>query len=136
MLEAEQEKSQANQNAAVSETWQAKFDMFDQAGGTSPRYINQLEWRERVALTYNAPALFLGILYFLWKGMWRKGLGLLGFCLAVGVVIEGVLILAGFDPLRGLKAIAAGSQMLFCMRANACYYRMKRLGDQSWNPFR
>ena len=112
------------------------IDLFDQAGGTSPRYINQLEWRERVALTYNAPALFLGILYFLWKGMWRKGLGLLGFCLAVGVVIEGVLILAGFDPLRGLKAIAAGSQMLFCMRANACYYRMKRLGDQSWNPFR
>ena len=87
MLEAEQEKSQKNQNAAVSETWQAKFDLFDQAGGTSPRYINQLEWRERVALTYNAPALFLGILYFLWKGMWRKGLGLLGFCLAVGVVI-------------------------------------------------
>ena len=43
MLEAEQEKSQANQNAAVSETWQAKFDLFDQAGGTSPRYINQLE---------------------------------------------------------------------------------------------
>ena len=73
----------------MSPSWQKRFDFFNAYGlpnstPESKAAYKALTFLERVKLTSNILAFLFGPIYFFVKGMWRKGLTLLGIDLRRG----------------------------------------------------
>ncbi|OLP03509.1 hypothetical protein BVU76_05315 [Mycolicibacterium porcinum] len=119
----------------LSDSWRWKFDFFNNYGlpGSSPEakaaYRN-LSFMAKLRLTSNILAFLFGPIYFFVKGMWRKGLTLLGIAIAAGVVLT---ILDVSDAIGRSAGIAIGA--LAMSTANYAYYLHVVRGSQSWNPF-
>lgn len=71
-------------------------------------------------------AFLFGPLYYIAKGMWKKGLSLLFLSTAC------TLVMVPFVPEPVLRGISFGFQALFAMNANVDYYRKKVLGEDFW----
>ncbi|WKG01243.1 DUF2628 domain-containing protein [Mycolicibacterium sp. HK-90] len=119
----------------LSDSWRWKFDFFDTYGlpSASPEakaaYRN-LSFMAKLRLTSNILAFLFGPLYFFVKGMWRKGLTLLGLTITVVTV----LVIAGVSDMVG-RAVGMGMAALAMSTANYAYYLHVVRGSQSWNPF-
>jgi hypothetical protein len=110
----------------VSDSWKEIFRLFERAGGVGMKRARELDNKGRRKLTSNWLAFFFGPFYFLAKGLWRQALVWLLIWIAVVVVCvsmhwEGML-----------RAIGAGLNVAFMMRANAGYYASKVLGEPIW----
>lgn len=119
----------------LSDSWRWKFDFFDTYGlpSASPEakaaYRN-LSLMAKLRLTSNILAFLFGPLYFVVKGMWRKGLTLLALTITVAVV----LVVLDVNETLG-RGIGMGIAALAMSTANYAYFLHVVRGSQSWNPF-
>lgn len=119
----------------LSDSWRWKFDFFNTYGlpSSSPEakaaYRN-LSFMTKLRLTSNILAFLFGPIYFFVKGMWRKGLTLLGLNIAVTAVL--VVLDVGDSISRGINI---GVFALAMSTANYAYYLHVVHGSQSWNLF-
>lgn len=112
-----------------------RFDFFDRYGtpGSTPESkaaFKALPFGARFRLTANFCAFFFGPIYFCVKGMWQKGLTLLGLN-AVLMVIFAILPL----PDAAVTGVGVGVGVLQMSIANYAYYLHYVKGSQSWNLF-
>ncbi len=119
----------------MSPSWQKRFDFFNTYGlpnstPESKAAYQALTFLERLKLTSNILAFLFGPIYFFVKGMWRKGLTLLGIFVAVEVVL---IILNASDTL--VRGIGFGLAAIAMTTANYAYYLHVVRGSQSWNLF-
>lgn len=127
--------SQQLPSFTVSPSWQKRFDFFNTYGlpnstPESKAAYQALTFLERLKLTSNILAFLFGPIYFFVKGMWRKGLTLLGIFFAVEVVL---VVLNVSDTL--VRAIGFGLAAIAMTTANYAYYLHVVRGSQSWNLF-
>ncbi|WP_418002901.1 DUF2628 domain-containing protein [Mycobacterium sp. PDNC021] len=127
--------SQQFPSFTVSPSWQKRFDFFNTYGlpnstPESKAAYQALTFLERLKLTSNILAFLFGPIYFFVKGMWRKGLTLLGIFVAVEVVL---IVLNVSDTL--VRAIGFGLAAIAMTTANYAYYLHVVRGSQSWNLF-
>lgn len=127
--------SQQFPSLTVSPSWQKRFDFFNTYGlpnstPESKAAYQALTFLERLKLTSNILAFLFGPIYFFVKGMWRKGLTLLGIFVAVEVVL---VVLNVSDTL--VRAIGFGLAAIAMTTANYAYYLHVVRGSQSWNLF-
>lgn len=115
------------------EVWIKRFDFFKQNGApntqTFKEAFKQLAFGERVTIGMNFWAFFFSFIYFFIKGMWKKGLVLLG----IFVVISILALLVGSQGLATGLRIAFG--MFAGMIANYSFYRQEILGEDDYNVF-
>ncbi|MDH6195098.1 hypothetical protein M2272_001727 [Mycobacterium frederiksbergense] len=120
---------------SLSPSWQKRFDFFTAYGlpNSTPEAkaaYKALPFGARFQIASNFLAFFFGPIYFFVKGMWRKGLTLLGIEVAASVILavlnvpDGMFRGAGI----GLAAIAMTT-------ANYAYYLHVTQHSQSWNLF-
>lgn len=119
----------------LSEIWQRRFDFFDRYGlpASSPESkaaYKALPFGARFRLTSNFPAFLFGPIYFFFKGMWQKGLTLVGVWVALGVVFALLNLPMGVERAVGIAVSAATMGI-----ANYAYYLHRVKGSQSWNLF-
>ncbi len=119
----------------MSPSWQKRFDFFNAYGlpNSTPESraaYRALSFMDRLKLTSNILAFLFGPIYFFVKGMWRKGLTLLGIFVAVEVVL---IILNASDTL--VRGIGFGLAAIAMTTANYAYYLHVVRGSQSWNLF-
>jgi hypothetical protein len=119
----------------VSPSWQKRFDFFNAYGlpnatPESKAAYQALSFMDRIKLTSNILAFLFGPIYFFVKGMWRKGLTLLGIFVAVEVVL---FVLDASDAL--VRGVGFGLAAMAMTTANYAYYLHVVRGSQSWNLF-
>lgn len=119
----------------ASPSWQKRFDFFNTYGlpnstPESKAAYQALTFLERLKLTSNILAFLFGPIYFFVKGMWRKGLTLLGIFFAVEVVL---VVLNVSDAL--VRGIGFGLAAIAMTTANYAYYLHVVRRSQSWNLF-
>ena len=124
-----------NPDVALSSSWRKRFDFFDTYGlpNSSPEAkaaFKALSFGARMQIGSNFLAFLFGPLYFFVKGMWRKGLTLLGLFGAVGVVMA--LVNA---PDNWARAASIGVAAVAMNAANYAYYLHVTRGSRSWNLF-
>lgn len=118
----------------VPQAWQSRFDFFDAYGlQTSSLHAREaykaLPFTARLQITSNGPAFLFGPLYFFVKGMWRKGLSLLGIIVVVGMTATALGL-----PDQVASAVGTGLAVLVMVTANYAYYLHVVRDSQSWNP--
>ncbi|KHO18947.1 DUF2628 domain-containing protein [Mycolicibacterium setense] len=120
---------------SLSPAWQKRFDFFNAYGlpnstPESKAAYRNLPFGTKLRIGSNFPAFFFGPIYFFVKGMWRKGLTLLGIALAVSVLL---FVLDLPDSIgRGAGIAVAAIAM---STANYAYYLHAVGRSQSWNLF-
>lgn len=119
----------------LSASWRQRFDFFNAYGLPSSTPESKTAYRAlpfgaKFRLTSNILAFLFGPIYFFVKGMWRKGLTLLGLTGGVAVV----LVLLGVPDTFG-RAVGIGMAALAMTVANYAYYLQGVKGSESWNPF-
>lgn len=119
----------------LPEIWQRRFAFYDQYAAAPTKAEANAVFRsppfwERTRLTSNVLALLFGPIYFFVKGMWRKGLALLGIALALGVVLQ---VIGASDSVA--RGASFGFAALCMVTANQAYYLHWVRHNESWNPF-
>lgn len=119
----------------LSPHWQDRFDFFAEYGppNTTPESreaIRELSLGKRLVINNNYVAFFFSPFYFFVKGMWRKGITLLGA--AVVLAIAAVLLPIPESAARGLSMVVPALAMT---SANYAYFLHVTKGSTSWNPF-
>ena len=127
--------SQQLPSFTVSPSWQKRFDFFNAYGlpNSTPESraaYRALSFMERLKLSSNILAFLFGPIYFFVKGMWRKGLTLLGIFFVVEVVL---VVLDVPDSL--VRGIGFGLAAIGMTTANYAYYLHVVRGSRSWNLF-
>jgi Protein of unknown function (DUF2628) len=122
-------------SVSLSPSWQKRFDFFHAYGlpNTTPEAkaaYRALSFGARLRIGSNFLAFFFGPIYFFVKGMWRKGLTLLGITLAVSVVLYVLNVPDGLARGVGIGVAAIGMST-----ANYAYYLHVVRRSQSWNLF-
>jgi len=103
---------------------QPLFDAMDKAGGTKKPDVMSLTFKERLKVSFNIWAFLFNIIYYLYHGMWKKGLSLLGVCIAL------VVPLAYFFPDFPSGIITSA---LFATFAPINLYSKYKSNDDGWN---
>ncbi|MGH8617046.1 MAG: DUF2628 domain-containing protein [Burkholderiales bacterium] len=115
----------------VSATWKRRFRAMQKAGGPNLPDIKMLTKEERKGISmFNIVAFLFGPFYYLFKGMWRKGLTLFTLTLIGILVLDFVLELAGFGKYAKSTSFAAGA--VYAVLANRDYYAKMVLGQNGW----
>lgn len=117
-------------NLPVSDAWKARFHLLEKAGGVKLQKLKDLSTGERMKIMFNILAFLFGPLYYVAKGMWKKGLVLLGICVLILLVLDIVFQLLGLVELG--NAVGYGVGAVFAVRANIDYYKKTVLGDNGW----
>jgi hypothetical protein len=117
-----------------SETWQKRFAYFDRYGpmSTTPegrRAFRMLPFLDRMRLGGNLFAFLFGPIYFFVKGMWRKGLSLLGLACVIAVSLFVFDVGSAIERMVGLVV-----PVLAMVTANYGYYLHVVEHNRSWNP--
>ncbi|MBE1237019.1 DUF2628 domain-containing protein [Phaeovibrio sulfidiphilus] len=116
-----------DRDAGLSAFWRRRFALIDRAGGwdgqrlANPKALTS--W-ELVRVQVNIWALLFGCLYYLFKGMWKKGL----VFLPISLIIGNVSYFLGL-PMFSAAFVAAVPCAVF---ANGDYYRFRRFGETMW----
>lgn len=119
----------------LSETWKTKFSIIEKAGGITPNglsYVNAkaLSFGENFKISFNPLAFLFGIFYYLFKGMWKRGLLKLGIGITISIVLEAIL---GRQTPEAVKfAVNLIPSAIFGTFANMDYYKKIKLGDDGW----
>lgn len=126
----------------LSPKWQARFEQIenylDQKDKVSRKEKNQLYRSLPFTTRFNWLAFIFGFFYFLFLGIWRKGVVLL---LISFVILFGAAFALEFMDTttvtdeRMLRAVGFGVGAIYAPIANFAYYLHIRKGSRSWNPF-
>lgn len=112
----------------VSEGWKKKFALIEKAGGPALPDLKSLSVMERIKVGFNVLAFVLGPIYYIAKGMWRKGITLF---LIMAVVV--LVIALAFDGIASAEKFSKFfGPFLFATQANRDYYRKVLLGRNGW----
>ena len=115
----------------VSEKWKERFKAIAHAGGVKFPNLKDLPKNERrKAYSFNVLAFLFGPVYYIAKGMWKKGLALLLACVLVVIVLSIALGYFGLGKIA--NALGYGVSAVFAMRANIDYYKKMVLGENGW----
>jgi hypothetical protein len=121
-------------DTGLAKIWQTRFDFFRRFGlprssQESREAYRVLSLDQRMNISANVLAFVFGPVYFLAKGMWRKGLVLILVEFAV-IFLFGML---GFSEIW-LRAIGVGFAILATLIANYSFFLHKTRASTSWNP--
>ena len=127
--------SQPVSDRPLAPIWQTRFAFFDRYGlpNATPQgrdAYRTMAFLPRLRLNSNILAFLFGPLYFLAKGMWRKGLTLLVAGFAAITALGALGVSPGLVQALGFAVSAAAM-----LTANYAYYLQIRRGSTSWNPF-
>ncbi|BBY55523.1 DUF2628 domain-containing protein [Mycobacterium koreense] len=119
----------------VPDAWRSRFEFFDAYGLQTTTLAAREAYKalpitRRLRISSNFLAFLFGPIYFFVKGMWRKGLALLGITVAVGVAGTALDL-----PDSMATGIGTALGVLAMMTANYAYYLHVRADSRSWNPF-
>ncbi|PLK47805.1 DUF2628 domain-containing protein [Uliginosibacterium sp. TH139] len=115
----------------VSENWKERFRAISKAGGPKLPHLKGLSKQDRKnAISFNVLGFLFGPLYYVSKGMWKRGVSLLSLMVIVITVVELILDALGFGGLS--KAAGYGACAVFAVRANTDYYKKMVLSDNGW----
>lgn len=114
----------------VSDTWKTKFMLMEKAGGVKMPRHKELSTGERMKISFNVLAFLFGPFYYLAKGMWKKAITLFVVSVAIVVILEIALEVAGLG--RFGKALTYGVAAVYAVRANIDYYKKMVLGQNGW----
>jgi len=108
--------------SALAEIWQRRFAFYDHYAAAPTKEEANAIFRAgpfwtRIRLTSNFLAFFFGPIYFFVKGMWRKGLVLLGISLGIGVVLG---VVGASDSVT--RAVSIGFAAVFMGIGKQAYY--------------
>jgi hypothetical protein len=122
-------------SVSLSPAWQKRFEFFDRYGLPSSTPESKAAYRSlsfgtKMRVGSNFLAFVFGPIYFVVKGMWRKGLTLFGIALALSVVL---FVFDAPDSFTRVSGFAVAS--LAMSTANYAYYLHVTRGSESWNPF-
>ncbi len=111
----------------VSSRWRRRFHLIKAAGGIGNAGFG--------TSGFNVLGFLVGPIYYLFKGMWKKAIGLfalmMGINIAFGIVVLVLGIPPGIDrPLSIMLSLCFS--ITFALRANIDYYKKKILNDNSW----
>ena len=121
-------------NMDLNSNWTFIFNFYEENG--IPKFKNskkfkenygKLTYRNKLKISNNFYTLFFGPLYYIYKGMWRKALGLI---FAVGVLDAIVSIF-----LNSPRGIGAADMVISMTLANQSYYLYKVKKSKSFNVF-
>lgn len=84
----------------------------------------------RKAYSFNILAYLFGPLYYITKGMWKKGVALFGLLLIIVLALGFVLDHFGFEKIA--NALGYGIGAVFAVRANIDYYKKMVQNDNGW----
>lgn len=114
----------------VSESWKTKFRLIEKAGGVKQQNFKALAFGERMKIAFNILGFLFGPIYYIVKGMWKKGLALFALCFIAVFVVALVLELVGLGHLANAVGYAVAA--VFAVRANIDYYKKMVLGENGW----
>lgn len=125
-------------NKELSPKWKARFEhiekYIEQKDNITRKEKSKLYRELPFSVRFNFFAFFFTIFYFLFLGLWRKGLSLLAISFVILFGIEIILQILEIDTaiINGVS-IALGA--LYASTANTAYYYHIVKGSKSWNPF-
>lgn len=112
----------------ISKSWQRKFALIEKAGGVALPNVKSLNMWDRMILNFNVLGFLLGPIYYIAKGMWKKGLVLFGIALVALVVLDAFF--SGVKLADNLSVLLG--PVLFATQANTDYYKKMVLGINKW----
>jgi hypothetical protein len=112
----------------VSKSWQRKFELIERAGGLDLPNVKSLSMWERMILNFNIWGFFLGPLYYIAKGMWKKGLFIFGIVAVVIILLD---IFFGDSKAVDRLSMLLGP-VIFATQSNTDYYKKMVLGINKW----
>ena len=98
----------------------------------SPAF-KELSRKERRKATVSMWAFFFTIFYYIYHGMWKKGLVLLAVS-TVALIISAFTIELIFPSVSSVSWVI--TSYIFSIRAPINLYSTYRLNDDSWNPIK
>lgn len=107
------------------EKYASLFALIDKAGGVKLPDAKNLTTNEQVKIRINVFAFLFTIFYYVYAGMWKKGLALFGICLVITTII------ATLEP-NFANFLWVVTSLIFAMRANLDLYKEYKLGDKGW----
>ncbi|MGY0505250.1 DUF2628 domain-containing protein [Luteimonas sp. e5] len=125
---------------AVSDRWKAYFKGLQNAGGLGAPALKDLPPEERkLRLKEVQPppvsmilAFAFGLLYYIAKGMWKKGLVLLAITVPPVFILSMILYFIGGETLANATRFLIAA--IFAYSAPRDFYATKVLGDNGWLP--
>ena len=115
----------------VSDKWKEKFRAIALAGGPSLPDLKKLpRHKRRKAFSFNVLAFLFGPIYYIAKGMWKKGLAIFFIALVLIVVLGVILDYFGLGKVADLLGYAVSA--VYALRANIDYYKKMVLRDNGW----
>ena len=115
----------------VSDSWKRRFKAMRKAGGPSLPHFKTLTREERKALSpFNVLAFLFGPFYYVFKGMWRKGLTLFVLCIIGGLILDALMELVGLGSFTRATGFAAAA--VYATLANRDYYAKMVLEQNGW----
>lgn len=126
----------------VSDKWKAYFKGVRKYGGVQTPLFKALpaDQRKEAVKELKPPiascalAFVFGFLYYVAKGMWKKGLVLLAIVLPIVLVASFLLYMVGGEGLANATRFLGGA--IFAMMAPRDFYAFKVEGDRGWMPVR
>nr|WP_237437916.1 DUF2628 domain-containing protein [Altericroceibacterium endophyticum] len=119
---------------ALDPKWEKRFAFFDANGSPFSKEATaasrELGFGERAGIFFNIWALALGIIYFIYLGIPRRGLGLLLPAIAIAMVLWGFDTFLYFAPNWYWMVL----WVIYGVTANYYYYIKIRHGRDEWNP--
>ncbi|WP_338770889.1 DUF2628 domain-containing protein [Massilia sp. METH4] len=104
----------------------------DRAGGVELPKLDQLPVIARIRIRCNVFALLFGFVYYLCKGMVKRGIALTALLVAMTLVFLWCAERLNVPPELAQNMAAALSAIVYAWRANLDYYKHAVLGDDSW----
>ena len=126
----------------VSDRWKAYFKGIAKYGGLQVPLFKALPADQRKAAFKEMQppiwscvlAFVFGFLYYLCKGMWKKGLVLLAIVLPAVIVLSLLLYMVGGEGLANATRFLGGA--VFAFMAPRDFYAVKVMRDDGWLPVR
>ena len=104
---------------------QPLFDLIDEAGGPKLPNIKSFDFGKKMKVSSNIWAFLFGIFYYLYHGMWKKGVVLLVISIVLTLVVDNTI-----PPLSKIDWII--TCVIFAARANVDLYKKYKLSDGGW----
>ncbi len=108
-----------------AQKYQEVFNLIEKAGGVRLKNIKALTFGERMKVIFNPFAFLFTLIYYIYAGMWKKGVALLAICVLINLF--GLLIINDFESFSWIV-----TSVIFATRANTDLYKEYKLEDKSF----
>ena len=101
------------------------FKLIDKAGGPTLVTIKELNFQEKMKVSFNIWAFLFTIFYYIYKKMWKKGI--VYFVVTAAAILLVDEFLPEFEQISWLISSA-----IFATRANIDLYKKEKLDSNGW----